>query len=169
MTDSVYTGRLSEAAIVQNESLGAYAIWRFCLGFQERDERAVTLPLVFLLLPLVLHAPTLAVVLGTQKTSGLHLLAGKLGAQREDLLTVHGRALALRQLTLRSLIAAEQSQLIHIEPSTTAVWAFSPHTGLRVPTPPERIRRILPACEKVGYWFSGLTDQQVAHTLRVGF
>lgn len=169
MTNSARPARLSEAAIVQNEALGAYAIWRFALGFQERDGQAVTLPLAFLLLPLVLHAPTLAMVLGTQKGSGLHLFAGKLGEQREDLLAVHGRALALRQLTLGSLMVAEQSRLVRIEPSTATVWSLSPHHDLRTPALPERIRRIEPACEKIGHWFSGLTDEQVAHTLKIGF
>lgn len=169
MTDGARVVRLSEAAIVQNEALGAYAIWRFGLGFQERDEQSVTLPLAFLLLPLVLHAPTLAMVLGTQKASGLHLFAGKLGERREDLLAVHDRALALRQLTLRSLVVAEQSRLVRIEPSTATVRAYSPHQELQAPSLPERIRRIAPACEKIGYWFAGLSDQRVAHTLKVGF
>lgn len=169
MTNSTRPARLNEAAIVQNETLGAYAIWRFALGFQERDGQAVTLPLAFLLLPLVLHAPTLAMVLSTQKGSGLHLFAGKLGEQREDLLAVHGRALALRQLTLGSLMVAEQSRLVRIEPSTATVWSLSPHHDLRTPVLPERIRRIAPACEKIGHWFSGLTEEQVAHTLKIGF
>jgi hypothetical protein len=169
VTDGVRATRLSEAAIVQNEALGAYALWRFGLGFQELDGQAVTLPLAFLLLPLVLHAPTLAMVLGTQKASGLHLFAGKLGEQREDLLAVHGRALTLRQLTLSSLMVAEQSRLVRIEPNTATVRAFSPHHEMQAPALPERIRRIAPACEKIGYWFAGLLDQQVAHTLRVGF
>lgn len=167
--DGARATRLSEAAIVQNEALGAYALWRFGLGFQERDGQAVTLPLAFLLLPLVFHAPTLALVLGTQKASGLHLFSGKLGEQREDLLAIHGRALALRQLTLSSLMVAEQSRLVRIEPSTATIRAFSPHHELQAPPLPERIRRIAPACEKIGYWFSGLSDQQVAHTLKVGF
>lgn len=161
--------RLSEAAIVQNEALGAYALWRFGLGFQERDGQAVTLPLAFLLLPLVFHAPTLAMVLGTQKASGLHLFSGKLGEQREDLLAIHGRALALRQLTLSSLMVAERSRLVRIEPSTATIRAFSPHYERQAPPLPERIRRIVPACEKIGYWFAGMSDQQVAHTLKVGF
>ncbi len=161
--------RLSEAEIVQNEALGAYAIWRFGLGFQERDGQPVTLPLVFLLLPLILHAPTLAIVLSTQKASGLHLFASKLGEQREDLLAVHGRALSLRQLTLRSLMLAEQSRLVRIAPSTATVWSFSPHHDLSAPVLPERIRRFTPACERIGYWFAGLSDQQVAHSLKVGF
>lgn len=169
MTDSAGTARLSEAAIVQNEALGAYALWRFGLGFQERDGQAVTLPLAFLLLPLVFHAPTLAMVLSTQKASGLHLFAGKFGEQREDLLAVHGRALALRHLTLVSLMVAEQSKLVRIESSTATVRAFSPHHELKDPALPERIRRIAPACEKIGYWFACLPIHQVAHTLKVGF
>jgi len=169
VTDGAAEVRLSETAIVQNEPLGAYALWRFVLGFQERDAQAVTLPLAFLLLPLILHAPTLAVVLSTQKASGLHLFAGKLGERREDLLAVHGRALALRQLTLGSLMVAEQSQLVRIEPRTASLRALSPQHELQAPTLPERIRRITPACEKIGYWFAGLSEQQVAHTLKVGF
>ena len=169
MTDGAGELCLSETAIVQNETLGAYALWRFVLGFQERDAQAVSLPLAFLLLPLILHAPTLAMVLSTQKASGLHLFAGKLGERREDLLAVHGRALALRQLTLGSLMVAEQSQLVRIEPRTASLRALSPHHELQAPALPERIRRITPACEKIGYWFAGLSGQQVAHTLKVGF
>ena len=169
MTNGAHAPRLDEAAIVQNEALGAYAIWRFGLGFQERDGQAVLMPLVFLLLPLVFHGPTLAMVQGTQKASGFHLFAGKLGEQREEMLAVHGRALALRQLTLSSLMVAEQSRLIRIEPGTATIWSFSPHDELRAPVLPDRIRQLGPASEKVGYWFAGLSDQQVAHTLKVGF
>lgn len=161
--------RLSEAAIVQNEALGAYALWKFGLGFQERDGRAATLPLAFLVLPLVLHAPTLEMVLSTQRASGLYLFAGKLGEQREDLIAVHGRTLSLRQLSLESLMRAEQSGLIRIDPVMATMWATGPYNDMAVPSLPERIRRIAPACEKVGYWFAGLSDQQVAHTLKVEF
>lgn len=169
MMDGARSFRLSEAAVVQNEALGAYALWRFGLGFQEKDAQAFVLPLTFLLLPLILHGPTLATISSTHKASGLHLFAGKLGERREDLIAVHDRALKLRQLTLGSLITAEQSGLVRIEPTTAKAWAFSPHTDLQVPALPERIRRLGPACDKVGYWFAGLSDQQVAHTLKVDF
>lgn len=169
MTEVSQPPRLSEAAIVQNEALGAYALWKFGLGFQERDGRAATFPLAFLILPLILHGPTLGMVLSTHKASGLHLFAGKLGEKREDLIAVHGRAMALRQLTLESLVRAEQSGLIRIEPTTATIWAVGPYDGMGVLALPERIRRMTLACEKVGYWFAGLSDQQVAHTLRVEF
>ena len=161
--------RLSEAAIIQNEALGAFVLWRFGFGFQERDGRAATLPLAFLVLPLILYAPTLEIVLSTQRASGLHLFVGKLGERREDLIAVHGRAFSLRQLSLESLMCAEQSGLINIDPMTATMWSVAPYDDLAPPSLPERIRRIGPASEKIGYWFAGLSDQQVVHTLRVEF
>jgi len=121
MSEVIQSGRLSEAALVQNEALGAYALWKFGLGYQDRDVQAVALPLAFLVLPLILHGPTLAMVLSTHKASGLHLFAGKLGDKREDLLAIHSRALALRRLTLESLVRAEQSGIIRIEPMTATI------------------------------------------------
>jgi hypothetical protein len=52
------------------------------------------LPLAFLVLPLVLHRPTLEMINSTRKASGLALFAAKLGEERENLLAVHERALA---------------------------------------------------------------------------
>ncbi|VBB14787.1 three component ABC system middle component [Burkholderia stabilis] len=169
MSELVQRRRLTEAALVQNEALGAYALWRFGLGYQDRDGRAATLPLAFLVLPLTLHGSTLAMVLSTHKASGLHLFAGKLGDKREDLIAIHSRAIALRRLTLDSLMCAEQSSLIRIDPMTATIWSNSPDDDFPIPVLPERIRRVGPACEKIGHWFAGLTDQQVVHTLKVEF
>lgn len=169
MTVSRYLPRLSEAAIVQNEALGAFALWKFALAFQDRDGYPPSFPLAFLVLPLILHAPTLAVILSTQKASGLHLFAGKLGEKRENLLAVHDRAAALRKLTLASLVMGEQSGLLRIDPSAAKIWANGLYEGTRPPTLPERIRHIGPACERLGQWFAAFSDQQVAHTLRVEF
>lgn len=169
MTDANLISTLSEAVLIQNEALGAYAIWKFGLGFQELEGRAATLPLSFLVLPLTLHAPTLNLVLRTQKASGLHLFAGKLGEQRENLIAIHDRAIALRQCTLESLMRAEQSNLIRINSKTATLWAIGLNDDMAVPLLPERIRRIGVACEKIGHWFASVSDQQIARTLRVEF
>jgi hypothetical protein len=169
VTAQLRSRQLNETAIVQNEALGAFAIWKCGLSYQERDGHPASLPLAFLVLPLVLHEPTLNTVLSTNKASGLHLFVGKLSEKREDLLVVHGRAMALRQLTLRSLMLGEQSDLLRIDPSTATLWANGLPEGQRSPTLPERIRRIAPACERLGHWFAGFSDQQVARALRVEF
>lgn len=161
--------RLSETALIQNETLGAFALWKFGLAFQEREAYPASLPLAFLVLPLVLHGPSRQLVLSTQKVSGLHLFVGKLGEKRENLLLVHSRALALRQLTLESLMWAEKSNLLKLDPPTAKMWAVDLYDRTHPPALPERIRNIGPACERLGYWFSGLTDHQIAQALKVEF
>src|ERR1700675_3067915 len=97
------TRTLSELNLVQNPALGAYVLWQFGLGYQSLDGEAAKLLAVFLVLPIVLHRPTLELVGSTQKGSGLALFAAKLAEREENLLAVHTRALVLRPLTLRSI------------------------------------------------------------------
>lgn len=158
-----------DPALIQNPALGAFALWRFGMAHQAREGHQVGIPLVFLVLPLVLHAPTLELVVGTNRTSGLALFAGKLGECRDDLLAVHERALKLRQLTLESLMAAEQSKLVSIDVNQATMRSNELMSGEKAPDLPERIRWLSPACERLGHWFAGLTYQQVARTLNVEF
>lgn len=160
---------LSEAEIIQNPALGAFALWKFGLAYQAREGNQVIFPLAFLLLPLVLHSPTIEIVVGTNKTSGLALFAGKLGEKREDLLAVHERALTLRHLTLESIIFGEQTKLLSIDVMRGTLRANTIEGNTKPPILPERIKWLSPSCEKLGHWFAGLTDQQVASTLNVEF
>lgn len=160
---------LNELETVQNPALGAYAIWRFGLGFQEEEGRPAALPLAFVVLPLLLHRPTLEVIGSTRKTSGLALFAAKLGEERENLLAVHGRALALRKLTLQSIAMGLGARLLTISYDEATVRANTPESRIHKPVLPERIRGFTGAAEKVGYWFSKVGLYQVASTLRVEF
>lgn len=58
---------LSELEVVQNPALGAYSIWQFGLGFQSESGDPAKLPVLFLVLPLLLHQPTLAVISSTKE------------------------------------------------------------------------------------------------------
>ena len=53
---------LTEFEIVQNPALGAYALWRFGVGFQNEDGQPAPLPLAFLVLPLLLRQPALKMI-----------------------------------------------------------------------------------------------------------
>jgi hypothetical protein len=160
---------LNELEIIQNSALGAYAIWQFALAFQEENGRAAVLPLAFLVLPLLLHRPTLQVIGSTRKASGLALFAAKLGEQRENLLAVHERALTLRKLTLQSIAMGVRARLLTVNYSEATVRANAPEPSTRNPALPERIRGFTGAAQKVGYWFSKVDLYQVASTLKVEF
>jgi len=160
---------LSELEIVQNPALGAYMIWQFGFGFQAGDGRPAPLPLAFLVLPLLLHRPTLEVIASTRKSSGLALFAAKLGEEREDLLAVHERALLLRPLTLQSIAMGIRVTLLTVDytKATARANALPPKT--KKPTEPERLKGVSGAAEKLGHWFSKAGLHQVATALRVEF
>jgi hypothetical protein len=160
---------LTELEIIQNPALGAYVIWRFGVSFQSEDGRPAALPLAFLVLPLVLHQPTLKMISSTQKASGLALLAAKLGQERENLLAVHERAHALKQLSLRSIAMGVDNGLLSLNYDAATLRANTADDRLRKPSLPDRIRGLSGASEKVGYWFSRLGLHQVASLLMVEF
>jgi ABC-three component (ABC-3C) system Middle Component 3 len=160
---------LSELEIVQNPALGAYTIWRFGLGFQNEDGRLAALPLAFLVLPLLLHRPALEIIISTRKASGLALFAAKLGEERENLLAIHERALALRRLTLQSIAMGVGGRLLTLDYAAVTLRANTPEPTMRKPMLPERIRGFSGAADKVGFWFSKMGLHQVASTLAVEF
>jgi hypothetical protein len=160
---------LSEIEIVQNPALCAFALWRFGLGFQCEDGRPAILPLAFLVLPLVLHRTTLEMINSTRRASGLALFAAKLGERRELLFAVHERALALRHLTLQSIGMGVASGLLTLDYDATTLRANAPKPDASKPKLPERVRSFSAAADKIGYWFSKVTLNQVALTLAVGF
>ena len=160
---------LSEIEVIQNPALSAYALWRFGLGYQSEDSRAAILPLFFLVLPVVLHKPTLEIVTSTQRGSGLALFAAKLGQERENLLAVHERALELRPLSLQSIGMGINQRLLTLDSNAATLRANTPAAGAKKPAIPERIRSFTQAPEKLGYWFSLLSFQQVSSILSVDF
>jgi hypothetical protein len=163
------SGALSELEIVQNPALGAYALWRFGVGFQSEDGQPAALPLAFLVLPLLLHQPTLKMITSTQRASGLALFGAKLGQERENLLAVHERTLVLRRLSLQSIAMGVNNRLLTLDYNAATLRANTADESLRKPSLPERIRGFSSAADKLGYWFSKLGLHQVASTLAVEF
>jgi hypothetical protein len=160
---------LNEIEIIQNPALGAYVLWRFGIGYQAEDGRSPLFPLPFLVLPLLLHRPTLDIISSTLKPSGLALFAAKLGKERENLVAVHERALALRPLTLQSIGLGISQRLLTLDYAAATIRANGLEDGARNPKLPERIKAFPGAAEKVGFWFSQLSFQQVGSILAVEF
>src|SRR5262245_60610319 len=109
------TNEISSIEAVQNSAFGAVLLWSFGRAYQtELIGRQPELHLSFLVLPVVLHRPTLNVLASTNKASGFGKFVEKLSRQREDLVAVHARALAMRQLTLASISTGAASGLLSV-------------------------------------------------------
>jgi hypothetical protein len=87
---------LHEVEVIQNPALGAFLIWSAGSEYKSIQSESLPLHLSFLVLPLLLHRQTLNVINSTNKSSGLALLASKIGERKDDLLAVHTRAYILR-------------------------------------------------------------------------
>jgi Family of unknown function (DUF6521) len=142
-------------------------IWQFGLGFQADDGQRSSFLLAFLVLPLLLHRPTLELVSSTRKSSGLSLFAAKIGEEHENLLAVHSRALALRKLSLESMALAANRGLITVDYNGGLFRSNT--TQMKAPSLPERIRSMTPAARRLGFWFTQMSVHQIASTLRVQF
>lgn len=159
------TRELSEVDLVQNAALGGALLWRFALGFQGDAYAPVPVPLLFLVLPVCFHRTSLESALRTRKNSGLALFAARLGEVREDLLAIHTRALAFRQVTMDSLSVALKARLMTVDFRQATVRA----SARQPPDMPERIKALWDAADKLGHWCGALSLSQTALVLKVYF
>lgn len=161
--------QLSPTDIIQNPALGAYVLWQFCLWYQMEAGEAAELPMVFLVIPILLHERTREAVISTMKSSGLGLFAAKFSGDKEDLLGIHTRALELRSLTLRSIGFCVNAGLATINYADATLYANTLPAKTRKPHVPERLRSFSSGAEKLGFWFAKMNIIQIATTLRVEF
>ena len=158
-----------EAQNVQNPALGAVILWRFCCGFVEAHPAsdAPRLPLLFLVLPIVLHQATAELLRRTRATSGLRAYAAKFGdsaiSKQDLLLQIHERAIRWRRLSLQSIELASAGRLIHLSDAGEVI----PLSRTKARALPDEVKQLLTDAEKLGKWCGQLTLHEVTTTLKV--
>jgi len=161
-----------EVYLTQNPALGATLQWRFTVGYQEgRSSRPATpLPLLFLVLPIILHQQTVDILKGTNKPSGLRLFASKFGSsansKQDVLLGLNERAMQWRLLSLESFRISLATQLTKLNKNgTVAPLSESQPSGSVAAS----IKPLLAQSEKLGFWCGQLSLHEVSNLLRVSF
>lgn len=155
---------ISSIETVQNSAMGAVILWSFGRGYQK--EVLGQLPLLhlgFLVLPIILHRPTLELVSGTNMSSGLGKFIEKFERQREDLMAVHIRTLAMRRLSLQAMSTGVTTGLLSIAYDEARLRA----NEARIQRPTERIRPYTAAAEKLGRWMARVPPATAFSLLRV--
>lgn len=158
---------LSEVDLVQNAALGSVLVWHFGIGYQERAA-SVPPPLLlsFIVLPICLYSQTLSDVLSTRRASGLSLFAEKITNSRENLLAIHPRALAMRELTFESIGIGVGGGLLTIDyPGAT----LRSNQSEKTPELPERIKDLWEAAGRLGYWCGAMPIGHISSLLRMDF
>lgn len=162
----------SEVRNIQNPALGAGLIWRFVCGYanEQTTKDPVPLPLIFLVLPIVLHQQTENFVQSTHKSSGLRVCAAKFGAakncKQDLLLAINSRMLTLKILSLESLRIAITTRLVHLNTDASLIPLSKTKAIAGIP---EEVRKMMNNAEKLGAWCAQLTMHEIATTLKVRF
>lgn len=159
---------LNEAQLVQNTALGAVLIWLFVRAYNSTATRPCPLPLCFTVLPILFHHVTRKEAESTSPNSSLSKFVEKFEPNREQLLAVHDRMLAMRPLTLRSLQLASARGLIAIAIEDATVLTLRSQ-ALPDRQKPERLRTMLRAAEKLGIWYAPHSISNISGSLRVFF
>ena len=146
-------------------------LWRCASGYSATSDRSepIPLPLLFLVLPILLHQETAELVTSTLKASGLRKFVEKfqLAAQsKTDLLLAIGpRAQAMPNLTAEALGIAVLCRVLAFEDNAARAFSLSetpPVAGI-----PHSVRPLLGGAEKLGAWFAGSSLYEVALLLQV--
>lgn len=158
-----------EAHNIQNPALGAAIFWRFCCGYVDANAGSAPpcLPLLFLVLPVVLHQATAELLRRTRASSGLRAFAAKFGdtqiSKQDLLLQIHDRALRWRELSLQSLELAAAGRLIQVSDGGDVI----PLSRTKARGLPDEVKHLLVDAEKFGEWCGQLTLHEVTTTLKV--
>jgi Family of unknown function (DUF6521) len=161
-----------EIHLMQNPALGAVLLWRFASAYAEAQaaHSSVPLPLLFVVLPAVLHEPTAAHIRSTQQRSGLRVFASKFTegrpSQLDLLIQLHDRALRWRSRTLEALRVGIAMGLLRINADGTVSAGSNSWTPNRQS---KSVKNLSNNAEKMAGWCAALSLDEVALTLHLRF
>lgn len=161
-----------EVRFTQNPALGATLQWRFACGYSASHPTSAhtPLPLLFLVVPIMLHETTLSFIAGTQRASGLRACVAKFSeassVKQDVLFAIHDRVRQWRDVSLESLRMALVARLLHLNLNGTVLPLSEtpPLSGI-----PPTIRKLHRESEKLGCWCGQLTMHELSNLLRLRF
>lgn len=162
------TPLVTEVQAMQNPALGAVLIWRFVCGYSHENTfgPGVPMPLVYVVLPVVLHSRTRGEVESTHLVSGVRKFEEKFREQGDLLLAIHNRALGMRMLSLRSIRIALAKGLVTLRQDEATLWprTYTPPAAMAKP-----VGSLMKDAEKFGNWCAPLSLFELSGILRVEF
>lgn len=169
------TALRDEINLINNTALGAYLLWTFTLSYRKEQVVNETPPgvLLFLVLPMLYHQPTLEFLDSTRRGTGLAKFSEKFLSTKQKkshlLLGVHERTLEMRDLSLHSMNVAVRKNLFTIVPETGRVIPFDEGSVGKPRGIPPIVKKMGRNAEKLGYWFSQNSLKEISFYLKVFF
>lgn len=162
-----------ETRAVQNPALGAVLLWKFVDAYYEANPNhaGAPIPLLFVVLPMVLHEHIRSVMTSTRKGSSLRAFAEKFSsskmAETDVVLSLQSRVSSVRELTMESLELLIRCGMATIDVKSGCMIP-SKTRGLQHQVP-EGVDSLLRAAEYLGNWMGPLSVYEAGATLRLSF
>lgn len=155
---------LNEIQTTQNSAWGAGLIWRFAIGHQKTSGQTPGIAMAFIVLPMLLHEDIRKHLMSTQL--GLNKFEEKFKNEYDLLTTINGRAIALRELTRRSIAVGIASRLFTLDTEDGSICPIANKAPNAI-VPDEQ--KLLNSAEKLGGWISETPIHSVKRILRLDF
>ena len=166
---------IDEINLINNPALGAYLQWKYSLAYIENHKEQAASPgiLLFLVLPVLFHRPTLDFIDGTNRPTGLAKFSEKfLDVKNKKsglLMSLHTRVLDMKTTSMHSLQMAIDRSLVTLIPETGRVVPFNANQIHPPKTMPPIIRKMGKNADKLGFWFSKNSLKEISFYLKVFF
>lgn len=155
---------INEIQATQNPAWGASLISQFVSGYHKECGKGPSIALAFIVLPMLLHDDISKTILSTY--SGLIKFEEKFKDSYDLLASINDRAIALRELTRKSIAIGVSGRLFALDPESGILWPGS------VPIPkmtPAGELKLLGGAERLGHWLGEASPQSVVRILRLEF
>lgn len=162
-----------EIRAIQNPALGAFLQWKYSITYSENHSQAENSPaiLLFVILPILFHQDTFSLLSSTRKKSGLAKFVTKFTdaeqGKSDILLSVHDRAIEMRDLSLHSLQIGIYNKLFILDTDSGRIFPFRDVSPFK--TIPIDMEKMGKEAEKLGLWFSQLSLTEISNFLKVAF
>ena len=155
---------LKEYEIIQNTTLAALALWKFCIAYYNNTERekGPSIPHLMLVLPLVFNKLVAESIYNKHRRSGLHRA---LSENRTIPVGLQQRMISMEDQTFHAINLAFAMDLLEYDHENAEIipkkitFSFNPSN--------DGIKQIISAADRLGYWFSIISIDQIGILLKV--
>ncbi len=155
---------LNEFEIIQNTPLAALALWKFCISYYNNTERKYgpSIPIIMVVLPLVFNKMIAKSIYSKHKTGGLYRA---LSENRDLPVDLQQRMQSMKDQTFRGINFAFAADLIEYDHRNVQIIPKKMTFSFRSDS--DEIKQIMSAAERLGYWFSDISLDQISTLLKV--
>lgn len=157
---------LTEHDIIQNIGIGAFSLWQFTSSYQNATnfEKGPRLPIVMPVLPILFHKDSVEAIYNRHFEGGLF---NALSEHRDLPAGLQQRMQAMSSQTFESLNLAFSTKLLSYDRELNQIVTAKKTKPFMMFN--EEIKKMIQGANRLGYWFSSLSFEQICLYLNIRF